>query len=118
MPIVFDRIDMNVHSNWKVPVLTIDLQPSTDVDKLSQDYFQIFEVFGIMIPRALVNSKFTFYVLMLSKMISDDPAIRVLTNLQNAAVKLMRTRIGFLAPPESMYSTIDATQREQRHGSA
>ena len=45
VPIVFDRIDMNVHSNWKVPVLTIDLQPSTDVDKLSQDYFQIFEVY-------------------------------------------------------------------------
>ena len=35
-----------------------------------------------------------------------------------AAVKLMRTRIGLLAQPKSMRSIIDATQREQRHGSA
>ena len=34
------------------------------------------------------------------------------------AVKLMRTRIRLLAQPESMHSIIDATQREQRHGSA
>ena len=33
-------------------------------------------------------------------------------------IKQMRTRIGLLAPPKSMRSTIDATQREQRHGSA
>ena len=36
----------------------------------------------------------------------------------NGAVKLMRTRIGLLAQPKSMRSIIDATQREQRHGSA
>ena len=35
-----------------------------------------------------------------------------------AAVKLMRTRISFLAQPKSMRSIIDATQREQWHGSA
>ena len=34
------------------------------------------------------------------------------------AVKLMRTRIRLLAQPKSMRSIIDATQREQRHGSA
>jgi hypothetical protein len=34
------------------------------------------------------------------------------------AVKLIRTRIRLLAQPKSMRSIIDATQREQRHGSA
>ena len=34
------------------------------------------------------------------------------------AVKRMRTRIGLLAQPESMRSIGDATQREQRYGSA
>jgi hypothetical protein len=34
------------------------------------------------------------------------------------AVKIMRTRIRLLAQPKSMRSIIDATQREQRHGSA
>ena len=38
--------------------------------------------------------------------------------LLTAAVKLMRTRIGLLAQPKSMRSIIDATRREQRHGSA
>ncbi|MFQ3357659.1 MAG: hypothetical protein ACI85H_001644 [Paracoccaceae bacterium] len=37
---------------------------------------------------------------------------------RKAAVKLMRTRIGLLARPKSMRSTVDATQREQRHGLA
>ena len=32
--------------------------------------------------------------------------------------KQPRTRIGLLAQPKSMRSIIDATQREQRHGSA
>ena len=36
----------------------------------------------------------------------------------NGAVKLMRTRIRLLAQPKSMRSIIDATEREQRHGSA
>jgi hypothetical protein len=35
-----------------------------------------------------------------------------------AAVKIMRTRIRLLAPPKSMRSIIDATQRERRHGLA
>jgi hypothetical protein len=35
-----------------------------------------------------------------------------------AAVKLMRSRIRLPAQPKSMRSIIDATQREQRHGSA
>ena len=35
-----------------------------------------------------------------------------------AAVKLMRTSIRLLAEPKSMRSIIDATQREQRYGSA
>ena len=39
-------------------------------------------------------------------------------NMTDAAVKLMRTRIGLLAQPKSMRSIIDATQREQRYGSA
>ena len=34
------------------------------------------------------------------------------------AVRRMRTRIRLLAQPESMRSIIDATQREQRRGSA
>ena len=33
-------------------------------------------------------------------------------------VRPTRTRIGFLAQPKSIRSIIDATQREQRHGSA
>ena len=33
-------------------------------------------------------------------------------------VRKIRTRIGLLAQPKSMRSIIDATQREQRHGSA
>ena len=41
-----------------------------------------------------------------------------LVNAACAAVKLMRTRIRLLAKPNSMRSIIDATQREQRHGSA
>ena len=40
------------------------------------------------------------------------------SNDSTGAVKLMRTRIGLLAQPKSMRSIIDATQREQRHGSA
>jgi len=35
---------------------------------------------------------------------------------QNANVKQMRTSIRLLAPPKSMRSIDDATQREQRHG--
>ena len=34
------------------------------------------------------------------------------------AIKPTRTRIRLLAQPKSMRSIIDATQREQRHGSA
>ena len=34
------------------------------------------------------------------------------------AVKLIRTHIRLLAQPKSMRAIIDATQREQRHGSA
>ncbi len=34
------------------------------------------------------------------------------------AVRIMRTSIRLLAPPKSMRSIIDATRREQRHGSA
>jgi len=33
-----------------------------------------------------------------------------------AAVRRMRTRVGLLVQPESMRSSIDATQREQWHG--
>ena len=44
------------------------------------------------------------------------PVVRTVRKM--AAVKLMRTRIGLLAQPKSMRSIIDATQREQRHGSA
>ena len=36
----------------------------------------------------------------------------------NEGVKQMRTPIRLLAAPKSMHSIIDATQREQRHGSA
>jgi len=36
----------------------------------------------------------------------------------NGGVKQMRTPIRLLAAPKSMHSIIDATQREQRHGSA
>ena len=39
-------------------------------------------------------------------------------NVMDAAVKQMKTRIKLLAHPKSMRSIIDATQREQRHGSA
>jgi len=39
-------------------------------------------------------------------------------NCHNGAVKLMRTGIGLLVQPKSMRSIIDATQREQLHGSA
>ena len=42
----------------------------------------------------------------------------ILKNRGSSAVKLMRTRIGLLAQPKSTRSTIDATLREQRHGSA
>ena len=35
-----------------------------------------------------------------------------------AAVKQIRTSIGLLAQPKPMRSIIDATRREQRHGSA
>ncbi len=44
--------------------------------------------------------------------------IHITSSDWKGAVKLMRTRIGLLAPPKSMRSIIDATQREQRHGSA
>ena len=37
---------------------------------------------------------------------------------EQGAVKLMRTRIRLMAQHKSMHSIIDATQREQRHGSA
>ena len=39
-------------------------------------------------------------------------------NARNGAVKLMRTRIRLMAQHKSMHSIIDATRREQRHGSA
>ena len=45
------------------------------------------------------------------------PLPRVLDE-DKGAVKLMRTRIGLLAQPKSMRSIIDATRRDQWHGSA
>ena len=36
----------------------------------------------------------------------------------DGTVRLMIANIGLLAQPKSMRSTIDATQREQRHGLA
>ena len=39
-------------------------------------------------------------------------------NVMDAAVKLMKTHITFLAQSKSMRSIIDVTHREQRHGSA
>ena len=40
------------------------------------------------------------------------------TLYKNGFAKLMRTRIRLLAQPKSMRSIVDATQRQQRHGSA
>ena len=44
--------------------------------------------------------------------------IHITSSDWKGAVKLMRTRIGLLAPPKSMRSIIDVTQQEQRHGLA
>ena len=41
-----------------------------------------------------------------------------LVAVAGGAVKLMRTSIGLLAQPKSIRSIIDASQREQQHGSA
>ena len=57
----------------------------------------------------------------ISKLHNVDEIENLVKSMKNyiaGAVKQIRTRIRLLAQPKSMRSIIDATQREQQHGSA